>query len=948
MKSRIRVILIAAASVAIVVATAVFFQRTQSSASSLKAGERLFYERNYSRALAALSTAHARNPEEERAAWYLYLTYLRLDRQKEADALLADLNPNGIRDSGILAELGNYHYEKKAYAQAARCYAGSLSLAENPAVRRRYAETLVWQKSYSRALAELDRLLRSNPSDWRLQELRADVLSWDGQYVKALGRYRELCLAGYHREAILKKMAPLLGYAAADSAGKGFGRELLSEKSGVTDPAERPSAGSPVHHAEGSEVIPSRMSSVPDADRGRGLAGKASVSGMYLHTEESAVRLLKRHPDDEGLLRRAISAHEAAGHPEQALALYERLLTKRPHDPALATAAARTFAWAGRLDRARQLYGAVIRGGKATDSARAEYAEVLYRDRAYGDAADQYRELWKKGALKSKQALDYSRALISLREYAAASGVLEELQRREPENSGVIEARADLAFALREYDRAERLYGTLIQARPQDPVLYGRLADIAMARHDYPKALGISRDMLRKFPSSENALLNIARISSWQRDYSTSLEYYDRLLGSVHASSRHYREKARVLGWMRAYGRSLRLYREAVSRYPEDSALRAESEAKKHYYRNAYRSSVRAYRSWLLAEPHHPEALFDLGQLYMQQQRWREAAQTYDALLADMPDHRQAATVRKKIDVLSSLRRLESGAEYFSAKSASRLTDVNWTGLRTALYMPIRDRVSVFVKFDRKDYRFESGRHTPFSNALTAGVEYRNRPDIMLRAAYGFKQNSGDLRDSHTGSIEAESMPLDNLHFDLAFRREEVIENYETFSNHLQKSRWQGRVLYDGFRRWNAGADYAFDRYSDGNSRTNIGADVTAHLFYEPTRLSVSYRWQNYGFSDRSGVYFSPESFTTHTFGLEWQHFLNDEELYRGTNDTYYSAAYRVSLEPGSSLSHHVEAGVYRDWNSRLSTSLQYQHTWNSKEAVYEDDRLSAQAQWHF
>ncbi len=919
MKSRFRVILIAAASVVIVSVTAVLFQRTQSSANSLKAGERLFYERNYSRALAALSTAHARNPGQEKTAWYLYMTYLRLDRQKEADALLADLNPKGIRDSGILAELGNFHYEKKAYAEASRCYAGSLALAENPAIRRRYAEVLVWQRSYSRALAELDRLLRDNPSDRWLQELRADVLSWDGQYVKALGRYRELYLAGYHREAILKKMTPLLGYAAADSAGTGFNRESLPKKSSAfNDPVERQ------------------------------LAGGGSASGLYLNTEESATRLLKRHPDDERLLRRAISAHEAAGHPQQAIVLYERLLRKRPHDPELATAAARSFAWAGRLDRARQLYSALIRSGKATDAVRGEYADVLFWDRAYGDAVEQYRTLWKKGVLKSKQALDYSRALITLKEYTTASGVLEELRRREPGNSGVLEARADLAFALREYDQAEQLYSSLMQAMPQEIALYGRLADIAMARHDYQKALAISRDMLLKFPSSENALLNIARISSWQRDYLTSLEYYDRLLASVHASSSHYREKARVLGWMRAYGRSLRLYRAALSRYPEDSALRAESEAKKHYYRNAYRSSVRAYRNWLLTEPRHPEALFDLGQLYMQQERWREAAETYDALLADMPDHRQAATVSKKIDVLSSLRRLESGTEYFSAKSASRLTDVNWTGLRTALYVPLQDRVSVFVKFDRKEYRFGSGRHTPFSNALTAGMVYRNRPDILVRAAWGFKQNSGDLRDSQTGYIEAESMPLDNLHFDLAFRREEVIENFETFSNHLQKNRWQGRVLYDGFRRWNAGADYAFDRYSDGNSRTNIGADVTAHLFYEPTRLSVSYRWQNYGFSDRREEYFSPASFTTHTLGLEWQHFLNSEELYRGTNDTYYNAAYRVSFEPGSSLSHHVEAGVYRDWNSRLSTSLQYQHTWNSKEDVYEDDRFSAQVQWHF
>lgn len=156
-------------------------------------------------------------------------------------------------------------------------------------------------------------------------------------------------------------------------------------------------------------------------------------------------------------------------------------------------------------------------------------------------------------------------------------------------------------------------------------------------------------------------------------------------------------------------------------------------------------------------------------------------------------------------------------------------------------------------------------------------------------------------------------------------------------------------MLYDGFRRWNAGADYALDRYSDGNaSRTNIGADVTAHLFYEPTRLSVSYRWQNYAFSDRSGVLLAgivhhPYVWSGVAAFPEWR-----RALPRRKRHLLQCGIPGESRTGQHFLSHHVEAGVYRDWNSRLSTSLQYQHTWNSKEAVYEDDRLSAQAQWHF
>jgi tetratricopeptide (TPR) repeat protein len=512
----------------------------------------------------------------------------------------------------------------------------------------------------------------------------------------------------------------------------------------------------------------------------------------------------------------------------------------------------------------------------------------------------------------------------------------------------VLEARADLAFVLRHYDRAEGFYRVLLSARRDDPLPYSKLADIAIARHDYPAALATSQEMLRKFPGNETALLNIARISSWRRDYRTSLDFYDRLLSSVHASSGHYREKARVLGWMGAYGPSLRLYDESLSRYPENSGLRAEAAAKRNFYRNAYRSSVKAYRNWLLAEPGHPEALFDLGQLYFRQKRWRESAATCDRLLAEIPEHRQALAVRRKVTVLSSMTRVEAGFEHFSAKSPERLNDVQYIGLRTAVSLPVQDRLSLLLGYARKEYRFHSGRYTPSSDALTAGLVYRNLPDIEVRAAYTFKQNQGSLEDSHTGYVETLVMPFDNLSLDLAFRREEVIENYETFRSHLQRSRWQGRVAYDGFRRWNAGADYVFDSYSDGNSRTAIGADLTANLFHAPRRLSVGYRWQHYGFSEPNGSYFSPASFTTHTFGVEWQHFLNKEGLFSGADDTYYRVAYRASLEPGSSVSHQIEAGLYRDWSSRLSTSLDYRHTWNSQSGVYEDDLLQAAIRFHF
>ena len=177
MSSRYRVLSIAACGIVIVVFTALLFQRTQGFESQFKAGERLYQEKSYSKALSAFSAAHASNPVDEKTSWYLYLTYSKLDRKREAEAQLAGLQWQKIKDSNILAELGSLHYSRNSFGEAAHCYAASLALKENPDIRRQYAEVLVWQKKYTQALPELDRILAVHPAERKLRELKADVLS---------------------------------------------------------------------------------------------------------------------------------------------------------------------------------------------------------------------------------------------------------------------------------------------------------------------------------------------------------------------------------------------------------------------------------------------------------------------------------------------------------------------------------------------------------------------------------------------------------------------------------------------------------------------------------------------------------------------------------------------------------------------------------------------------
>ena len=744
----------------------------------------------------------------------------------------------------------------------------------------------------------------------------------------------------YEKSAITNLLKPSL----PGSSGKGsiMEQELSARKN---EAARRLTTDSRTIVAEVSMAL--FRANALDRNEVRRLADLSLAAGQFRDAVEVLEQLLFWYPEDEAIWKKAVSAYEAVGYPQKALALYDRLLQRHPDDILLTVSAAKTFAWAGRITRALQLYDGAIKSGRGNDVIRTEYADLLYRDKQYSLAAMQYREVWSKGWLEKAHALDFTRSLLALGNHAEAGDVLDTLAKRYPADPEVLEVSADFFFTLKKYDRAAELYGKLIAGSPEKPLFYNRLASVALAKGDYPQALKISREILRLFPENEEAMLTIARVSSWQRDYRTSLDYYDQLIELVHADLRYYREKARVLGWMSDYGRALKLYDETLQIYPRNVGLRAEAEAKRAYYSNAYRHAVKSYKAWLAAEPQHPEALFDLGQLYMQNSRWKEAADTCDSLLAAVIDHHQAGAAREKTVILSSMMRLNTGGEYFSAKSADRLTDVRYTGMYTSLYYPLQDRVSVFLNLDRKSYHFDKNPLTPLRQSVTVGFEYLNKPDIFLRAAYRLQHKSGTSEDSPTGFVEAESSVLDNIHLGLAFRREDVIQNYETFQGNLQRSRWQGRVSYDADYRWNAGADYAFDHYSDGNTQATGGADITMHLLYDPHRLNLIYRVQNYGFSKHRDLYWTPSSFLTHTAGVEWQYYLN-KDRFIGAKDTYCTAAYLLTLEQDHNFSHKIHAGVHHDWSNRFTTSLEYQHSWNTKTSVYQDKKVNAELLWHF
>ena len=648
--------------------------------------------------------------------------------------------------------------------------------------------------------------------------------------------------------------------------------------------------------------------------------------------------------------QREIAFHQSAGHPERTLAIYDRLLSSRSGDTELLLAAARSHVWSGSYDRATLLYDRARGERPGDDGILMEYAEVLYWKHDYGKAAELYRELAVRTSLPKRHVVNYGLALLGSGRAGEAAELLDGASNAYPGDREVLLAAAEANFAAKRYDRADALYRSIAGMDAEDPLPLNRLAEIAAIRHRYPEALELAGEVLRRFPGNRAALATIARVSSWQRDYRTSLATYDRLIsGATKEDALLYgREKARVLSWKQDYTASIRLYDELVAAYPGNEALRKEAAVERTYYRTAYRQAEHALKQWLELEPENNEAWFKLGQIYFQQNRWTEAGRAYDRLLSLAPDHRNAREAREKVAVLSGMNSLSGSVGNFGSKSIDRRADVNYTGFRTSIAHPLDEDFSIIAVQERRYYRFDSSPLKPTLQQLSAGAEYRGMPDLFLRGGLDLQWNPEMRGTAGYGFAQIETNPFDNFHVGGSYHREKVIDNPMTYARQLEKDSWQAFAYFDGYRRWNARIDYLVDAYADGNRKVLAGAELKAHLWYEPRRLSLVYRLQNYGFRSAVDDYFSPSSFTTHTAGVEWQHYLNRQELFRGGDDTWYGTSYRISAEPGGNYSHQVRATLYKDWSKRFSTMLEYQRSWSGHPEIYHDHWVNAEVNWSF
>ncbi len=464
-------------------------------------------------------------------------------------------------------------------------------------------------------------------------------------------------------------------------------------------------------------------------------------------------------------------------------------------------------------------------------------------------------------------------------------------------------------------------------------------AETYIEEQKFDQALGQLEIILKNSPDDENALLWKARILSWQAQTALSINIYKKLMQEHPDKVLYYRECARVMGWADRTAESASLYDEACRRFPNDQALYAEARAKKDYYNNLYFPAKQAYRQWLALEPYDPEALFDLGQIYARSDQYRATEEDYDELLYKFPNNAQAQAVLDKARVYDHDWFIDTGFLHDEADSKTRQVDYRLYDAYESLEKSVLGNMVFGIRTDEMDYGFPGPLSSVRRDRYSMSLEQDFSPDTFWKLGYGLSNSSNDDKDLQYRNAEVQ-FPLltERLLLNLSYDRDDFIQNEAMLAEHLQQDQYRARATWTPIKPLEIGVDEAHSVFTDSNRLDNFGGDIGWNLLSDPNRLTVQYRWQDWRFREIEPDYFSPGNFPSQRISVEWEQFLNKNNLYWGANQFSYFLRYEFINDTGNQRGNSGSIGFNWYINKRLTLRVEAQHLSYDHPGIYKDD----------
>lgn len=668
------------------------------------------------------------------------------------------------------------------------------------------------------------------------------------------------------------------------------------------------------------------------------LAKAFGYSGKADEAVDILEKLMKDEPDSVELKELYGSILEANQQFEKARAFYLGLYNHEPLD-IYALKVAEISSWLKDYDTSIEYYTVVLNKSKDDKELILKIGDVCLWADKYEQAIEYYGRAGIDAGSDEKRFKDMGYCYLNIKQYEKAADIFASLAEKYPENVDYKIALVDVYYSMGQVDKVRVNLEKLIEIQPGNEKLVYKLAEIYAGSKEYSKALKLCKQFLDEQVYSEDIKLLYARVLSWDRQYDESIKVYDELIESNKNNVLFRREKARVLGWDRRYEEAIEEYQKAIEVENADKVVSDERDAKFGLYNNYDKMAVTHYRRWLEAEPDNLEALYDLGQIYSKQGRWKQSSEMYNKVLGIYPGHYRAADALKKVNIYANKTEFKSGFEFIEANSGGRNVDKRSWDVSASLREALDENYYITAGENNTWYDY-SGLKQIYRQRFLVKLEYFNKPDFWASANFAHSIFSGSHGVENTFGGEVNFKPADPWTIHLSHQRQEVLDNAFTFRNKLYRDDYLARVTYDQSRRLRFGADYMRSRYSDGNTRDEYGFDMGYFLLLEPKSLKVKYRYEHYGFDKQNQFYFTPGSFYCHSLGLEWKHFLNKQELYWGSNDTFYTLGYEVKLDSQNEIGHCLKASFEHNWNDSCKSGIEWSKVIYGNSSVYSENRM--------
>lgn len=509
---------------------------------------------------------------------------------------------------------------------------------------------------------------------------------------------------------------------------------------------------------------------------------------------------------------------------------------------------------------------------------------------------------------------------------------LEEVTVKYPENSRILSLQAVMAFRMGRYEEALTHSEFILAREPNRLDIRLLKARALWAVHKWGQSIAEYEDILQ--PAIEKRLqqmadsLGLVAVSPKQPGilgvaalFETEAGGVETIMNASHAvdneelPARQFNDMAAVV----------------FSEYCWQKSVARELGARKAVQRQEYYQAVKLYKTLIRDFPEEDTLLFDLAGIYSKMDRISDEAVIYEELSA------RAARVPGLSEAITrnSLKRkpwmsVQYGKRHDEGWDGTKAIKKEWQAV--SFWMSPFSQHEVDFSAFRNNYQSTENNEEELSSQR-AYVTFRSNffQGVSFDIGGGVERLKDGFANMNLIDCSLSGDLGDRLESHVTFKRDVTADTIESLQRNIMHEDVEVGVAVDLMPRLQAGSDYGYTSYSDGNLTEGYTLWASYVMFSEPTKLSFGYAYEfmdsressspglllGAGTESKDHPYWVPRNYWLNNFSVSFKHQLSEEKFGRGV-PRYYVIEYALGHNSQGYLVQNVKNKFFLELTSHI------------------------------